>query len=93
MVKEIATNNTHPAPPSLEFEVAQNTVEVCKHHWLIDTPQGPTSAGRCKNCGSTKDFNNSSRYLIEASFGHTWRKMGFINSPSIESTDNEYNGF
>lgn len=29
------------------------------HHWRIDTPNGPTSSGRC-SCGLTRDdFGNS----------------------------------
>ena len=28
------------------------------HHWQIDSPQGPTSTGRCK-CGAEKEFRNS----------------------------------
>jgi hypothetical protein len=30
----------------------------CVHFWVIDTPHGPTSAGRCKYCGMTKEFLN-----------------------------------
>ena len=32
----------------------------CKHHWLIETPKGPTSPGRCKYCGAEDVFRNSS---------------------------------
>ncbi len=31
---------------------------TCTHHWLIDSPQGPVSAGTCKLCGETQDFQN-----------------------------------
>ena len=31
---------------------------VCRHHWLIEPPNGPTSTGVCKLCGSTKEFDN-----------------------------------
>ena len=33
------------------------TVE-CRHHWLIDGPDGPTSWGLCKYCGAAKEFLN-----------------------------------
>lgn len=33
---------------------------TCRHHWVIASPNGATSAGRCKLCGETKEFRNSS---------------------------------
>lgn len=36
------------------------TEEVsCRHHWIIAPPNGPTSLGICKNCGTWGDFPNS----------------------------------
>ena len=32
---------------------------VCAHHWVIATPNGATSVGRCKVCGTEKEFPNS----------------------------------
>lgn len=32
----------------------------CCHHWMIDSPSGETSRGRCKKCGSERDFQNAS---------------------------------
>jgi len=29
------------------------------HHWLIDIPNGPTSRGICKKCGSMREHRNS----------------------------------
>jgi hypothetical protein len=37
----------------------------CGHHWVIDKAEGPTSSGRCKNCGMTKEFLNSIDAVIE----------------------------
>ena len=31
----------------------------CKHHWMIESPNGPTSLGVCKICGERSEFNNS----------------------------------
>lgn len=39
----------------LERPVTKGT---CKHHWLIEPPDGPTSKGVCKLCGETKVFDN-----------------------------------
>lgn len=30
----------------------------CRHHWLIEAPNGETSEGRCKICGATREFIN-----------------------------------
>lgn len=30
----------------------------CRHHWVIDSPAGPTSEGRCKRCGMRRAFFN-----------------------------------
>ena len=37
----------------------ESRIEVCAHHWVIDSPNGPTSSGVCKLCGATQDFVNS----------------------------------
>ncbi len=31
----------------------------CEHHWVIESPNGPTSAGVCKTCGQRSEFKNS----------------------------------
>ncbi|MDO8567414.1 MAG: hypothetical protein Q7R57_01715 [Dehalococcoidales bacterium] len=31
----------------------------CHHFWLIDSAKGPTSRGRCKVCGATREFYNA----------------------------------
>lgn len=31
----------------------------CRHHWLIESPQGATSWGTCKLCGERREFMNS----------------------------------
>jgi hypothetical protein len=30
----------------------------CVHYWIIDFPNGPVSAGKCKHCGMVKHFYN-----------------------------------
>ncbi len=35
------------------------TTAKCTHHWIIETPHGPISKGRCKKCKTTRDFENS----------------------------------
>lgn len=49
---------------------ARTTVEdatlstLCRHHWVIDTPNGALSSGHCKRCGEQKAFRNSSEDLM-----------------------------
>lgn len=35
------------------------SASACRHHWIVQTPQGRTSVGVCKRCGSTRKFPNS----------------------------------
>ena len=53
------------------------TVVTCQHHWVIDTPRGSTSAGRCKRCGEEREFRNSATdHLWEDESGsgyNAWR--------------------
>jgi hypothetical protein len=37
---------------------------MCRHHWVIETPNGALSTGRCKRCGVGKEFRNSSEDLM-----------------------------
>lgn len=29
------------------------------HHWLIETPKGPTVTGTCKTCGESRTFSTA----------------------------------
>lgn len=31
----------------------------CRHHWVIESPHGATSLGRCKICAEVREFRNS----------------------------------
>jgi hypothetical protein len=32
---------------------------TCQHHWVIASPRGAMSGGRCKRCGEEREFRNS----------------------------------
>jgi hypothetical protein len=32
---------------------------VCVHRWVIESPNGETSHGRCRHCGAEKEFPNA----------------------------------
>ena len=40
-------------------EIGNISNEQCAHHWVIDSPNGPTSYGQCKLCHAGKYFKNS----------------------------------
>jgi hypothetical protein len=45
-------------------EAQQHSAAFCQHHWVIDTPNGALSGGRCKRCGANREFRNSSEDLL-----------------------------
>ncbi len=54
---------------------------TCRHHWIIEVPNGPTSRGVCKRCGAEREFRNSSEdYIWDhdalASQAGRWRSRG-----------------
>jgi hypothetical protein len=40
-------------------QVVEQETPVCRHHWVIDSPHGATSMGRCKVCNEIREFRNS----------------------------------
>lgn len=32
---------------------------MCVHHWILETPDGPTGWGECKLCHERKEHSNS----------------------------------
>ncbi len=44
--------------------VAPVETGACRHHWIIETPQGALSSGRCKRCGEEREFRNSANDYI-----------------------------
>src|SRR3989338_8116035 len=51
-------------------EVSPSQGAICKHHWMIETPNGPTSNGTCKNCGDERPFVN---YRVDESYQRYFR--------------------
>lgn len=65
----------------------------CRHHWLIESPEGPTSLGICKLCGAQKEFRNSASDLLweddplsELSHGR-WGKSHDFDAPKGKRGD------
>jgi hypothetical protein len=38
--------------------------DKCRHYWIIESPNGPTSRGVCKLCGAEKEFQNFFPYSV-----------------------------
>jgi len=64
---------------------------TCQHHWVIDTPRGAMSQGRCKRCGEEREFRNSATdHLWEDESGsgyNAWR--GVKSKPTHTSSDDD----
>ena len=45
--------------PAIEELQPEVEAPSCQHHWIIETPRGATSKGRCKRCGEEREFRNS----------------------------------
>ena len=65
-------------------------VPTCKHHWLIETPRGTTSKGRCKRCGAEREFRNSADgYLWEDNPNRGYNAWSGVPSTSKVADDDE----
>lgn len=40
------------------IEGQRQSLPECVHHWVIEPPINPQSAGVCKNCDAVRTFNN-----------------------------------
>lgn len=63
---------------------------TCQHHWLIETPRGATSQGRCKRCGEEREFRNSSSdRLWENDSGSGYSPWSRVRSTPKVTDDDE----
>jgi hypothetical protein len=44
---------------AVEEMVEEKTESTCRHHWVIESAQGPISWGECQICHEGKEFKNS----------------------------------
>jgi len=59
----------------------------CRHYWIIETPEGPTSRGLCKYCGAIKEFDNYWPYSTwerDASKLHELPVLGSMRSGDVD---------
>jgi len=43
---------------TIQIERPPEAASNCKHHWLIESANGPTSHARCKTCRAEREFYN-----------------------------------
>ena len=65
----------------IEERQPQAEAPTCQHHWLIESPSGATSKGRCKRCGEEREFRNSaSDHLWEDDSGKGYRPWSGVRA-------------
>ena len=63
-----------------EMETTEVLEPECNHHWIIESPNGPTSVGSCRICGEIREFKNSIQITSWESEGsHIHRARGLSN--------------
>lgn len=71
-------------------EAAAPEAPTCRHHWIIETPRGATSNGRCKRCGSEREFRNSATdHLWEDDSGRGYNPWSGVSSTPKAGDDDE----
>ena len=64
-----------------EWETVEFVESDCSHHWVIESPNGPTSVGRCRGCGERREFKNSIQITSWESEGnHAHRNQTIAHS-------------
>ena len=62
----------------------EEVVPTCRHHWVIESPHGATSQGRCKVCNEVREFRNSAAdTLWEGDPMNSISKMGGRGRPVV----------
>jgi hypothetical protein len=62
----------------------------CRHHWLIQAPNGATSQGICKRCGARRDFPNAAADALWEREGlGRWSRGGTSRPISIKLSEIE----
>lgn len=87
MVSKSAVKERKPEATTVAVETA-----TCRHHWLIESPQGALSSGRCKLCGEERQFRNSANDYIwdddsSSSGGYGRRSLVRPTSKAIDDDD------
>ena len=58
--------------------------QKCRHHWVIESPAGPTSKGVCRLCGAQGEFKN---YLRDCLGGNEEEYLGWRQRQGYEERE------
>jgi hypothetical protein len=69
-------------------------MDECRHHWIIESPHGALSGGRCKICGEEREFRNSgSDYIWDDDSSSSGSRYGGMvraqPSPKVSTEDDD----
>ena len=64
--------------------VAERTLAVCRHHWMIEAPSGPVSRGVCRVCDEVREFKN---YIDGTEANPTQTSARYEVAPYSKDTD------
>lgn len=63
---------------------------TCQHHWVIETPRGALSQGRCKRCGEEREFRNSANdHVWEDDSGSSYNPWRGVRSHTSRGSDED----
>jgi hypothetical protein len=68
----------------LERPITRGT---CKHHWLIEPANGPSSRAACKLCGEVKVFDNVLADLLSSSDRYSPFALGALKAEDEDEED------
>ena len=75
----------------------RRAAQSCRHHWLIETPNGATSRGVCKRCGAKKRYPNVADDALRQTGGAKLGRWSRTRSATVPSElslgDNEAGGY
>src|SRR3970282_608209 len=75
--------NPDAAPPPVE-------IGACRHHWIIESPRGALSDGRCKLCGEERQFRNSAQdYIWDDDSSSGYGRWGGARPAAVKIDDDE----
>ncbi len=64
--------------------VTENGERACAHHWVVESPNGAVSRGRCRACGAVREFRNATTDFVweeeRKSAMHFWSSEGRARS-------------
>jgi hypothetical protein len=67
--------------------IADESVDTCCHHWVIQPADGPSSNGSCQVCGEIREFKN---YVESATWGDSRTTgKGSTATATAESTSDD----